>query len=203
MNIACLLLAAGGSSRFGGRKQLACVGGKSMVQHTLEQLTPVFKQKLYTVIGAYRDEIRPVVNKYSYVIEHAGWEQGLGSSIAEGVNTITRHADYDGILIALADQVMVSQNDYLTLLDTFDGTQIVASSYSGKNAVPALFPAQYFPELQEFNSDSGARALLALHTNAVISVSLPQAETDIDTKQDLTEFTATASESGFLGEGSN
>ncbi|MBN3562836.1 nucleotidyltransferase family protein [Aliamphritea spongicola] len=189
MNVACLLLAAGGSSRFGGRKQLASVEGQPMIQRALEQLTPVFNQEVYTVIGAYRNEVSPLLAGRCHVIEHLTWNQGLGSSIKTGVNTIIQQSNYDGILIALADQVRLMQSDYSELLSRFDGTTIIAAHYCGKNAVPALFPTRFFSELQNLNGDSGARCLLDRYCNSVTAVPLPQAETDIDTKQDLIQLT--------------
>ena len=61
MRVACLLLAAGGSTRFGGCKLIAPIDGKPLVRYSLEALNPVFGDDLYVVLGGYRDLIQPLV----------------------------------------------------------------------------------------------------------------------------------------------
>ncbi len=177
-------MAAGAGSRFGGRKQLALVAGKPLITHVLEQLRPVFEQDLYCVTGAYRDEVRPIVAPYARIIEHTGWKQGLGSSIASGIRGISP-LKYDGILIALADQIAIRQQDYLNLLRRFEGDNIVAALYAGNAAVPALFPARCFEDLARLQGDRGARQLLRKTALPVTAVPMPSAEADIDTTEDL------------------
>ncbi len=189
MKVACLLMAAGAGSRFGGRKQLAEIAGAPMIQHTLTRLLPIFGGDLYAVIGAYREEVRPLVSPYARVIEHPGWDQGLGSSIALGVRQI-RPSNYDGVLIALADQVSISTKDYAALLAQFDGTAIVAAQYAKKFAVPALFPACCFDDLSRLQGDKGARQLLQAPRLPLIGVPMPQAQEDIDRASDLTAVDA-------------
>ncbi len=83
--IACLLLAAGNASRFGGKKQLALIDGQPMILHTLNQLTSVFHDDVYIVTGAYADDVRPYVEDRAHVIENDEWLSGMGTSIAKGV----------------------------------------------------------------------------------------------------------------------
>ena len=127
MRIAGLLLAAGGGTRFGGRKQLAAIDGRPLLRRSLETLAPVFGADLYAVLGAFRDEIRPLAADLARVIENAHWRQGLGSSIAVGVEAIRSRERYDGILIALADQVALQSDDYARLLQHFDGIRPAAA----------------------------------------------------------------------------
>lgn len=186
--LACLVLAAGAGSRFGGRKQLAPVAGKAMVVRTLERLAPLFRGDLYTVLGAYHDEVRPLIDELSQVIVHPAWHSGLGSSIARGVTEIGRRAAYDGIMLVLADQVAVRRWDYEQLIDRFDGTTIVAARYADRTGVPALFPAPFFDRLRQLTGDQGARQLLMASAAQVIALPMPRAETDIDTQGELLHF---------------
>ncbi|WP_260293675.1 nucleotidyltransferase family protein [Sedimenticola hydrogenitrophicus] len=186
--LACLVLAAGAGSRFGGRKQLAPIAGKAMLVRTLERLVPLFRGDLYTVLGAYHDEVRPLIGELSQIIVHPAWRSGLGSSIARGVTEIGQRAAYDGIMLALADQVAVGRRDYARLIDRFDGTTLVAARYADRTGVPALFPAPYFDRLRQLTGDQGARSLLKAQAEQVIAVPMPTAKTDIDTQGELLHF---------------
>jgi molybdenum cofactor cytidylyltransferase len=140
MRIAGLLLAAGAGRRFGGRKQLALIGDKPLVRCTLEALAAVLAEQPYIVLGAYRADIRPIVEDIAQVIDHSNWQKGLGSSIAYGVNTIEARQRYDGILISLADQFRLTSDDFNRLIERFDGDRIVAAHYAHSIGVPAIFP---------------------------------------------------------------
>lgn len=185
MRLAGLLLAAGGGSRFGGCKQLAPVEGKSLVRHALEALTPLFGGHLYVVLGAFRDEIRPRVEDLAQVIEHRRWADGLGSSIAAGATHIGRNGDYDGILLALADQVRLTTEVYAGLVERFDGDCIVAAHYAGGAGVPAIFPRDRFHLLERLDGDRGAKPILRQFSSELVTVAIPAAAYDIDTPADL------------------
>lgn len=186
--VACMLLAAGSASRFGGKKQLASVNAQPMVQHTLSELKALFHDDLYIVIGAYADEIRPYVASNASVIENTVWESGMGSSISHGVSVITGQSHYAGIMVALVDQVALQMNDYKQLYDSFDGNNIVACQYHAVVGVPAIFPKTLFGQLRNLSGEQGARMIIQQHSDRVTTVSMPSAGLDIDTKQDLREF---------------
>lgn len=185
MRVACLLLAAGASTRFGSCKQLALLDGKPLVLHALERLAPLFDENLFTVLGAAREEIRPHAARLSRVIEHPRWRDGIGSSIARGVAAIEARLDCNGILIALADQARLTSDDYRRLAEHFDGNRIVAAFYAGNAGVPAIFPADQFSRLRKLNGDRGARSLLKKMRDEIVTVPMPAAVDDIDTIEDL------------------
>ena len=186
--LACLLLAAGNSSRFGGKKQLALIHGKPMVVHTLNQLKPLFQEALYIVTGASADEVKPYVSDLAHVIENDTWASGMGSSIAKGVSVVCDRESFAGIMIVLVDQVDLLCEDYQQLCDRFDGTKIVASEYNAVVGVPAIFPQSYFKQLLALDSDWGARQIIRQNADQVLSVPMPNAALDIDSKQDWLKF---------------
>jgi len=188
MRIACLLLAAGSSSRFGGCKQLAPIDGKPLLVHSLERLAPLFDDSLFTVLGAAREQIRPHAARLSRVIEHRRWRDGIGSSIARGVAAIEAQLECDAILIALADQPRLGSDDYRRLVEHFDGERIVAAGYCGRAGVPAIFPAERFAMLKRLDGDRGARILLDELRDDIVSVPMPAAADDIDTLEDLRQM---------------
>ncbi len=188
MKIAGLILAAGESTRFGGRKQLADINGKPMLEHAIDQLRPILNDDLYVVLGAFRDEILSVIGNRAKTIANDNWQSGMGSSIAAGIAGICAAGTYDGVLIALADQVGLTRNDYQKLLNAFDGSHVIASRYKEMNGVPALFPAAYFPELSKLDGARGAQQVLNSSSHDISAIAMPNAAFDIDTQDDLKLF---------------
>jgi molybdenum cofactor cytidylyltransferase len=185
MKLAGLILAAGESKRFGGRKQLAKLNGKPMLQHTVDHLEPLFGKDLFVVLGAFHDEIRPHIKHPVNIVINPDWPAGMGTSIAAGIGKICRYGAYDGILIALADQMKIGTTQYLSLINQFEKDRIVASRYGNKNAVPAIFPASLFTQLASLNTQTGARELLVQQQQNTISVPMDDASFDVDFKSDL------------------
>jgi len=196
MKIAGLILAAGESTRFGGRKQLADIDGKSMLEHAIDQLRPIFNDDLYVVLGAFRDEILAVIGNRAKTIANDNWQSGMGSSIAAGIAGICAAGNYDGVLIALVDQVGLTRSDYQKLLNAFDGSHVIASRYKEMNGVPALFPSAYFPELSRMDGTRGAQQVLNNTSHDISAIAMPNAAFDIDTQDDLKLFANRLFEAG-------
>ncbi len=184
--LAVLILAAGESARFGGRKQLADINGSPMICHAIEALRPVVAEAdLFVVLGAFQDEIGPVIDTSAHIITNDSWASGMGSSIAAGMAKIQHHGSYDGVLIALCDQVRLGRADYDKLITAFNGQTIVAARHDNGFGVPAIFPAHMFKLLAALNGQAGARKVLNGAHHEVIGVDLPNAAQDIDTQDDL------------------
>ena len=188
MRIACLLLAAGEGRRFGSCKQLAEIDGKPLLAHAFGPLVSLFGDNLYVVLGAYADDIQPAIENSARVISNVDWQNGMGSSIACGMAEIEKQGDWDGIMITLADQPLLTRSDYRELLERFDGDRVVAAYYAGNPGVPAIFPNSRFNELQQLSGDRGAKALLGDCGEKIVLVPMPGAATDIDTREDLKTY---------------
>ncbi len=91
MKVAAVVLAAGGSIRFGQPKQLAIFQGEPLVRRIVTAAKDAGCAPVVVVVGADAAEITPVLAGLSVsIIEHPNWSNGLGSSIAVGV----KHADH-------------------------------------------------------------------------------------------------------------
>jgi molybdenum cofactor cytidylyltransferase len=186
--LACLVLAAGKAGRFGSPKQLFPIHGKPMICHVLDSLAPIFSHDLFCVVGAYRDEIAPLIADKAHLIENESWQLGMGTSISKGIEHIRAQNAYDGLLIALADQIALKTEDFQGLLNLFDDDSIVAATYEGQQGVPAIFPASMFNDLQALSQDFGARKLLKETDKTIISHKLPLGTFDIDTPENLLAY---------------
>ena len=189
-NIAFLILAAGASSRFGSAKQLLMYRGKPLLQHRIDKANRLMPGQVYVVLGANRELIEPVISGAAVMVND-NWADGLGSSIALGVRSLD--PDYDAVCVLLADQIAVTSEHLMQLLDAFyhnrvGGDKIVAAVYAGKRGVPTLFPATLFEQLGELSGDSGAKQLLNQPDREIIEIELPAAALDIDTRQDWARY---------------
>ena len=100
LRIAAVLLAAGSSSRLGQPKQLVKINGASLVRRAALQLLQLNPVSLTVVTGsggaAVEEDLRDLQLN---TVHNDNWEQGLGASIACGVQNIAE--ELDGLFIAL------------------------------------------------------------------------------------------------------
>lgn len=194
MKIAYLILAAGQASRFGSSKQLARLpSGQSIIEHAISQTPAQLREDSYVVVGAYRDEIIPLLEGTN-VIVHENWADGLGRSLAFGVAHVLTQGDYDAILVGLADQVGVGAQELEALLAAYVPGKTVCARYAGQRGVPALFSKEMFARLTALSGDRGAKKLLMEAGADVIELDLPAAQFDIDTVSDLAAYVKTQQE---------
>ena len=186
--LAVLIMAAGESRRFGSCKLLADIDGKPMLQHSIELAQSTDASYIRIVTGRWHPEIKQAQTSGLIddidLIYNPDWPQGLGSSIATGVSQIASLCDE--ALILLADQVRVSGEDLLRLTLRDDRNQIACASYCKTLGPPAIFPAQFFSELQKLSGDKGAKKLLSELTCTDCQIDIPRAAFDIDFPADLT-----------------
>ena len=186
--LAVLIMAAGESRRFGSCKLLADIDGKPMLQRSIELAQSTDASLIRIVTGRWHQEIKQAQTSGLIddidLIYNPDWQQGLGNSIATGVFQIASLCDE--ALILLADQVRVSGEDLKRLTLRDDRNQIACASYGKTLGPPAIFPAQFFSELQKLYGDKGAKALLTELTVTDCQVDIPNAAFDIDFQSDLT-----------------
>ena len=186
--MACLVLAAGEGTRFGYKKQLVNIDGQPMVNKVLMELKPIFFDDLFVVVGAFKQEVIPVIRNIANPIVNDCWSEGMGSSIKAGVKKICSYSKYDSLLIALADQIGIKQNDYELLISNFNGDRVVATTYENGFGVPAVFPFSYFLKLLVMDVSRGAKSILNDTNNDILGVHLPGGLMDIDTHEDLNNY---------------
>jgi molybdenum cofactor cytidylyltransferase len=180
--IAVLIPAAGSASRFGSCKQLVEMDGKSLLQHAVDRANTIAPGAVFVVTGADHGAIAETLRDAT-PIRNPAWRDGLGGSIAHGIERLA--PDFDGILIVLADQVALTGEDLQRLCDGFDGGNIVCARYRGRRGVPALFCRESFPLLRRLSGDRGAQPLLYEQQLRVSEMAMERAAVDIDTAEDL------------------
>jgi molybdenum cofactor cytidylyltransferase len=190
-DIACIVLAAGGSSRFGSPKQLQLVGGRTLVHRAVSAAFETGIETVVLVAGSSYEEITAAVSDFeSLIVAHnPDWRSGLSSSLRAGLLALESHTPFDGVLITVGDQPRVDGHSLRKLLSVFDRDhRIVASSYSGIRGVPALIGNEYLDDLMHLEGDHGAGQWLRTHPDRLTLVDMPEASMDIDTRDDLAMF---------------
>ena len=184
-NTCCLILSAGESSRFGKIKQLALLNGIPIVNRVVTEVKKIFAQDVFLVLGANKEKIRPLIENDVNVIINDEWQIGISSSISAGIKRIAANKKYHAVLIVLVDQVHLCSEDFVHLLSSFDGNNIVASKYEDSIGVPAIFPMSYSSELEKLQGDHGAKFFLNDNKTLVRQISLPNSLRDMNTPEDF------------------
>ena len=185
-HIHVVVLAAGGSSRFGSAKQLVRVNGRPLMLSAVSRAVELAGHSVTVVLGANANELTPLLrHSPASVAINRDWAEGIASSIREGLTHAP--ATTDGLLIMLADQAAVTTEDLRRLAGVWrrNPAIIATAQYAGTVGVPAIFPRWCFRELNELRGDRGAQLLLQRHVDRLVRLPMPSAELDIDRPEDL------------------
>ncbi|MFT4780719.1 MAG: molybdenum cofactor cytidylyltransferase [Flavobacteriales bacterium] len=189
MNIALVILSAGSSTRMGTAKQLLPVGDTTLLGVSIESALKSNSNKVFCVLGAHAKTIYNSISQYDIeTIPNDKHEEGLSSSIVEGINYI-EDKHFDAVLIMLGDQPKVDYNYLNMLVTSFEKnpTKISASKYLNNTGVPAIFPKLFFKQLQQLRGDKGAKDFLNAYKTQVISINSEKL-IDIDTQEEYQNF---------------
>lgn len=192
-----IILAAGGSSRFGSPKQLLRVDGETLVERAVREAAgfsspDVSATVVVLVLGANHREItaKPehIIKPNLLVAVNDLWQTGIASSIRCGLAALP--PETDAALLTLCDLPLVDSRLYETLSEAYfrSGKGISCCRYGGSGGVPAMFGRKYFPLLQALAGDRGAKSLFGQFHDDVIAVECSQAAADIDTPEDALRF---------------
>lgn len=185
--VAIIIVAAGSSSRMGKPKQLLPLGKTTLLGNAIKQAKASAAAEVFTVLGAGIEKIKPLIAHFDpTIVENPEWEQGIGSSIAKGIQYLKENRNYTGAFILLGDQPLINTSylDKLIRKFTEDPTKLIATRYPHSNGVPALFPEKYFEKLAQLRGDEGAKFLLNSKETEVIAYDAGNKILDIDTPED-------------------
>jgi len=183
-----LVLAAGGSRRFGGLKQLVELQGKTLLRRAVESALAAVNDRVLVILGTKANKLAREIRDYEVqVIENLNWENGIASSIREGISALPESCN--GVLILFCDQPFVAATHLQELIDAWnrDQSKIICGRYGKTLGVPAIFPREYFAAMMKLTGDNGAKSIMLGHREHTISIELPEAAYDIDTQSDLIE----------------
>lgn len=193
-NVGAIILAAGGSRRFGQPKQLLAFQGESLVRRIVRAATEVCNTDVIVVTGEGRSLIEAELrDSAARVVENPEWRGGMGTSIRCGLEHLTASTpDVAAAVILACDQPFVDAQTIDSLVAEQQKTckAIVASRYANTIGIPALFDRSCFAALRALPDDSGAKALIESRRADVAEIAFEQGAIDIDTPADFERLTS-------------
>jgi len=188
MRVGAVVLAAGGSTRFGKPKQFALFEGETFVRRIVRAAIQAGCAPVVVVTGEDSAQITSELTRFTVTIAmNPGWSSGVGSSIRVGVQrAMDLAADLEASLLLSCDQPFVTAAVLAQLIQLrlTSGKPIVASAYATTLGIPALFDRFFFPDLLRLKEDSGAKKIILARPHDVVSFDFPAGEIDIDTVAD-------------------
>lgn len=186
--IAAIVLAAGASRRYGSPKPLETIDGESWVCRVTRLVLAAGCSPVLVVTGADGDRVARALRDLPAVVplEHRGWEQGMGSSIAAGIRALRGAASARGALLTTCDQLALDGAVLRRMIDAFDDDpgRIVACAYAGTVGIPVLFGRGWFDRLAELRGDRGAKALLLEAPECRVDIAWPPGAEDRDRRRE-------------------
>lgn len=192
--VAALVLAAGRSSRMGGRnKLLEDVGGAPMVETVVARLLETAVDPVLVVTGHESRAIEAAVPSPATTVHNPAHEEGLGSSVRAGVAALD--PSVDAVLVCLGDMPRVDPRTVRGLVDAFRRAPDMGAFvpvHAGRRGNPVLWASALFPELLKLRGDAGARHLVAARPDMVCEVEVddPGVLLDVDTAAMLDQVRA-------------
>ena len=193
--IACLLLAAGGSRRLGRPKQLLRFRALPLLVHAVTAARGALPHApLIVVVGAEALRMRLVLRRAhggARVVANSRWEGGLATSLRCGLAAAPRGTR--AVLLLLVDQPLVTavQIERLVAAWRRHPNRLAAAHYEGHAGVPAIVPRRHWRTIKTLHGDQGARALLRRSATLTL-VDMPEAALDVDTPADAQRLSARA-----------
>jgi molybdenum cofactor cytidylyltransferase len=186
---AAIVLAAGASTRLGQPKQLLQINGESLLHRTIRLAEEAGCAPIFVVLGFEAERMqRETADLDVSVVLNPEWQSGMGSSLRSGMKALMKGSQLPPkVVLLLSDQPMLSSEILFSLVKKSAGTDslIVASSYTGRLGVPAVFRKELYPDLQKVEGDKGAREVIQVYRDQTASIDFPEGVIDIDTVQDL------------------
>jgi molybdenum cofactor cytidylyltransferase len=180
--IAGCVLAAGGSTRFGSSKQLAELGGRPLLEHTLAAMARSGLDRVVVVLGSEADQILERVElSGAEPVVCDRWDEGQSASLACGLAAVS---DADAVVVALGDQPGISPDAVRRVLAARGGTGAVRAVYDGRPGHPVVLERSQIPALRDVAGDVGARNVIQRNLREVECGDLGGGE-DVDTPDQL------------------
>jgi molybdenum cofactor cytidylyltransferase len=185
--VAAIVLAAGMSRRMGTPKQLLQLGGKTLLQRTLDNVRGSAVDEIVLVLGSAADEVRRQLGPDGMrVVVNPDFQQGMGTSLRTGLAALSE--SMLGAFIVLADQPFVRSStlDRMIAYRQKCASQILIPLYKGFRGNPVLLDRSVFSELMSLTGDIGCRAIFGSHTESIHKLPVDDAGIllDIDSAED-------------------
>lgn len=189
--VACVVLAAGLSSRFGSLKQLAKTGldERTLVQRALDVANESRADYVYVVLGHASEQIlKSLALGRAQIVLNKDYHLGLSSSVRASISNLPN--DCGAVVLMVADQPFLTPGLIDRLIEAFrlDKKRGIATlAFKGEPRNPTIFGRRFFESLHEIRGDRGGRDIVKAHGADVtlINVADKKVFLDVDTFSSL------------------
>jgi CTP:molybdopterin cytidylyltransferase MocA len=145
-----LVLAAGPGERFGGRKQLADLDGRPLLEHVLIAMADAPLDRVVVVLGAHADEVESSVPLHGAdAVICKRWRDGMGASLRAGAAALD---DCDAVVVGLGDQPQLSCDAVARVVSQRGADALaVRATYGGVPGHPVLLERALLAEAGDGN----------------------------------------------------
>jgi molybdenum cofactor cytidylyltransferase len=159
-NWSALVLAAGGSRRFGTHKLLADLAGEPVLRRTASAICAVKFCETIIVTGAQDDDVRATLTGLPCKVVHApNWAEGISASIRFGIEAL--QYEWEGLFLFLGDMPLVPNGLCAELADLAKSCGYAARPMrDGVPGHPVAFVNAAAADLMALTGDEGAGSLL-------------------------------------------
>jgi molybdenum cofactor cytidylyltransferase len=190
MTVAAIVLAAGGGSRFTasggeGHKLVAPYLGRTVVEWAIENAAAAGLDATYVVRGATDLPVPPLARDTVRFVRNDRWRDGMATSLQAGI-VQARRDGHHAVVVGLGDQPLVLADAWQRVAAA-SGKPIAVATYKGVRGNPVRLSSLVWPLLPS-TGDLGARVVMRRRPDLVLEVPCPGGAADIDTVDDLTEW---------------
>jgi len=196
--VAAVVLAAGQSSRMGGRNKLLMdVEGAALVRRTAAAVLSAGVSDVIVVTGHEPEKVRATLEGLEVRFVHnPRYAEGLSTSLLVGIDAV--QPDASGAVVCLGDMPGIAAAHIDRLIAGFDpdaGREIGVPTHRGKRGNPVLWGRRFFQEMHEISGDVGARHLIGANESLVYEVEFDDTGVlmDLDTPRQWEDFLAASS----------
>jgi len=188
-HIGGIILAAGGSSRFGEPKQLLLWKDQPLIRHVAVAALKAGLSPIVVIVGSSAEEVCAAINDLPLrIVNNTDWVKGLSSSIRVGISSLPK--EIGGAVFLQSDQPQIPHSLINSMVEAHQTTlnPIIAPQINGQRGNPVLFDSRIFSKLLLLEGDMGGRELFRQFPVQWVIWHDPKLLLDIDTPDDYHKF---------------
>jgi molybdenum cofactor cytidylyltransferase len=183
-----IVLAAGRSVRMGEKPKLLLPFGSSTVLGcVLDAVAAAPVDRAFVVLGAWREEIEPLVRGYNVsIVYNRDFDLGMLSSVQAGFRAVP--PGQGAAFVVPGDHPGLTPGVFARLLEAREegGAGLIVPQFGDRGGHPLLVDLCFRAEIDRLGPDEGLRGLLGRHPGRVRRVPVEEAGIllDLDTPED-------------------
>lgn len=183
--VAGIILAAGGSQRFGKPKQLLEWRGKPFIWHVVQKSLQAGLQPIVVVTGAYSQLVENAISDLPVMVVHnPHWEMGLSTSVKCGLAGVADQVGAAVFLMSDVPQVPQEVIERLVSAHPKKAGTIYSTASQGQLVNPVLFDRRCFEDLLKLEGERGGKVLFNKYSVEAFEWENSNDLRDIDREED-------------------